>query len=148
MKTRNGFVSNSSSSSFVIAVKKSDACEHCGRRDPDILALIEKYPWYGDDTCINDIGKEGALEELRVQYTMTEEALEPIREKLDQYGDEYTIASMDLGYHNNELWEIFNSAVKNKTIEIVFDEEGRYEGEDNGFNGYLGCDYGFSKFHG
>jgi len=41
MKTRNGFVSNSSSSSFIIAIKNNNiACPCCGRKDPDLVDLI------------------------------------------------------------------------------------------------------------
>jgi hypothetical protein len=42
MKIRNGFVSNSSSASFVVAVKSYTPCPTCGRRDDSFLDLIEK----------------------------------------------------------------------------------------------------------
>jgi hypothetical protein len=40
MKTRNGFVSNSSSTSFVIAAKKSEPCACCGYWAGDIISLM------------------------------------------------------------------------------------------------------------
>ena len=43
MKTRNGFISNSSSTSFIVAVKTDiNKCEHCGRSDPSFFDLIEQ----------------------------------------------------------------------------------------------------------
>ena len=50
MKAREGFVSNSSSTSFIVAVRKDiNACPHCGRKDPDILELIEQMSYTNDD---------------------------------------------------------------------------------------------------
>ena len=42
MKTRTGFVSNSSSSSFILAlrVKPSSYCSHCGRSDSNFLDMV------------------------------------------------------------------------------------------------------------
>lgn len=45
MKIRSGFVSNSSSTSFIVGLrkKKSEPCPHCGRSDPDFIdAYIER----------------------------------------------------------------------------------------------------------
>lgn len=41
MKYRTGFVSNSSSSSFIIAVKQSKKCKECGRADPNFFDFVE-----------------------------------------------------------------------------------------------------------
>ena len=41
MKTRNGFVSNSSTSSFLIAIKKPEVCPHCGCTPIDFLKTLQ-----------------------------------------------------------------------------------------------------------
>ena len=44
MKTRSGFVSNSSSSSFVIGIpREAEPCPHCGRGGDDLLQILENY---------------------------------------------------------------------------------------------------------
>jgi hypothetical protein len=59
MKIRSGFVSNSSSTSFVIGYKESVPCPHCGRKDPDIIALIERNSSYAsDDTRVERQGPD------------------------------------------------------------------------------------------
>jgi hypothetical protein len=42
MKYRNGFVSNSSSNSFIIAYKKGKTCEYCGHNSISLIEFIEK----------------------------------------------------------------------------------------------------------
>jgi len=41
MKTRQGFVSNSSSSSYVVALRQDTPCKHCGRSDINFLDYLE-----------------------------------------------------------------------------------------------------------
>ena len=64
MKIRNGFVSNSSSSSFVVAIKKNDGevCPHCGRGTPNLLKIIEEKSNYGGETEIDGVGIDAVLE--------------------------------------------------------------------------------------
>ncbi len=65
MKIRKGFVSNSSSSSFILAISKGSVCEHCGRKDISIDKLeylIESKNNHGNDYSFlsneNDIKEE------------------------------------------------------------------------------------------
>ena len=62
MKIRQGFVSNSSSSSFIIAISKesSEKCEHCGRGGTSLLKFFTDDfggSYYGnDDSVLNATG--------------------------------------------------------------------------------------------
>ena len=66
MKIRLGFVSNSSSSSYIIAVRQqSECCATCGRGDPDILEIIANYEGIGDDTSMDTHGLSEVVERFR-----------------------------------------------------------------------------------
>lgn len=57
MKTRSGFVSNSSSSSFIIAIKPS-VCQHCGNGSPFyglLQSLLTRTTDYSDDSCAHTV---------------------------------------------------------------------------------------------
>ena len=63
MKSRDSFVSNSSSTSFILAFKNNPKCKHCGRSDPDLADLMEaldRYD-YSDRTHIKKIIKNNIL---------------------------------------------------------------------------------------
>ena len=72
MKIRYGFVSNSSSTSFVLAIKQNkNACPCCGRSDPDLLDLIQNRAAYGGETEVLD--------------NTFEEVLATLQKSLDEY---------------------------------------------------------------
>jgi len=48
MKSRISFVSNSSSTSYIISFKNNDKCQCCGRSDPDFSDMIESV---ADHSC-------------------------------------------------------------------------------------------------
>jgi hypothetical protein len=54
MKIRNGFVSNSSSSSFILHVKNVKPCKHCGNKGADISQIFKNGNRYSD----NEVGLE------------------------------------------------------------------------------------------
>lgn len=69
MKIRTGFVSNSSSSSFVIAFDESkfELCPHCGRKDQSIIDLIERSEYDNNDTKVVWQDPEDKLKDLKQQ---------------------------------------------------------------------------------
>ena len=100
MKTRNGFVSNSSSSSFVIAVKRNDRCVHCGRKDPDFIDEVEKRSLgLVSDTAVADIGIEGILYGKRVVDCWNDDRLKDLEEKMNKMETELTAVKKE----NQEL---------------------------------------------
>ena len=65
MKVRTGFVSNSSSSSYVIKLIKSEPCPTCGRSNPNIVDHIQGRSYYYDDeTGVDYDSKEAVLKDI------------------------------------------------------------------------------------
>ena len=72
MKIRNGFVSNSSSSSFIVAVNPKEKCPHCGRSSMNIVDVLASTDWCNDTELkwtnptefINELEKEIEKEQL------------------------------------------------------------------------------------
>jgi len=85
MKTRTGFVSNSSTSSYIIACKPSDICPHCGRSDPDFIGLLTELAQmndqYSDDTQVIHPDADEVLENIQREIKGYEEdKMESFRE--------------------------------------------------------------------
>ena len=138
MKTRNGFVSNSSSSSFIIAIRKqgikklTKPCSCCGITHIHLLSFIQEcYKDYGNSECseivadtkeriINkwkeDLGYSSLSEEAKV------ERIEYLENKISKYNEKkWDVAWIQIGYHDAILNTLWGDMVKNKTIEIIED---------------------------
>jgi len=69
MKVRQMFVSNSSSSSYIIAYKTGDRCEHCGRSDVDLAKMFKgNINAYCDDTKLIAKGLQEITDRLEDSY--------------------------------------------------------------------------------
>ena len=122
MKIRNGFVSNSSSSSFVLAIRKSESCPHCGRKDLDILKLIEESGSYDEESCIKSQGHKSVLKKLEERCKEwyddnVEEKLENYRKEIAKYPakDGWDIAIVDISYISLAN-EVLKQAVQSGSI--------------------------------
>jgi hypothetical protein len=125
MKIRNGFISNSSSSSFVIAYKEDKTpCPHCKRVDSEIDSL-KTVANNDEEGGWTDMGKEEILERLSedIMCADNDEDEKKIIKK-----NENKISKLELeGYKFAEVSSSINNCSienlirKNKKIIIIID---------------------------
>jgi hypothetical protein len=113
MKIRNGFVSNSSSSSFLVIIKPAKRCEYCGLKAPDLLSkMAYATTTYSDDTRTIAIGKKDILHYLKPYHD--NELVELVKAAVLQPDEE--LAYVAISYHDQELNELVNNS---KEIQIL-----------------------------
>jgi hypothetical protein len=124
MKNRIGFVSNSSSTSYIVAFKQGEPCPHCGRRDPNLVDWFEKQASgsYSDDTAIEETTKEGIFHEIEDWYSGEDnERLEEIKRDINSYSDEWQIMMIKISYHDSVTKTILDNMVAAGNVKIIRD---------------------------
>jgi hypothetical protein len=111
MKTRRNLVSNSSSTSFIMAVQKDqNKCKTCGRSDPCITKMIEDTEDYSDDTSIHGYGYEAVMHNLECNDWRNEDYQKELISKVKEYESkkDWLVFQCGVSYHADHI---------NKTIE-------------------------------
>jgi hypothetical protein len=136
MKTRQGFVSNSSSSSFVIALRPdSDVCPHCGRSDPNFMDIVEAIGARSDGCEQTEMHARG-MEQLRnwVHRHVMEEKWETEENKLEwqkvlkvaekAVAKGYEVAHIEVSYHDEATRDMFHDLLARKKLYLLWNSEG------------------------
>ena len=122
MKIRNGFVSNSSSSSFLIAIKKekNNPCPCCGRKDFsfDFLDLIRNSR--DDETEVKANGKY-IKDKIGEHIGQFETDILNSIEKHEKSDDcnKYELALLDISYSDYAILHIMDNMEKSGAIKIL-----------------------------
>jgi hypothetical protein len=113
MKIRTGFISNSSSSSFIIAYKKErNVCSRCGRSDPNIIQILREMNSKYEDTELRIEGKKEVIEYIKENWSNeTEKVIKKIENTKNM-----EIALIYISYHDTVLRKLLKSC---KDIKIL-----------------------------
>jgi len=133
MKTRQGFVSNSSSTSFIVALK-SDAkpCPHCGRKDPNFLDLVEHLGNINPDDYETTKIRQRGVDNIKEKNPDFDS---------DWYGDEHRstlieslevgrlaekkgmeVAFIEISYHDESTGNTFRDLVDRGSIVVIWSD--------------------------
>ena len=126
MKIRNGFVSNSSSSSFVVAVKKNEVCPTCHRSDGSFLIRFSKDVDDYESSRVMAEEVEEIVESLKDNYGNDfETVVGPeglLRSILKSYVENgFNVAYIRISYHDDGLNQEFQSLKDSKRLVVLHD---------------------------
>ena len=139
MKTRSGFVSNSSSSSFIVAVKKQEPCPHCKRTDVNFLDIIDTIgKGQSDSYEATQLHARGAME-VYTQITTMLDSWTDAKEKkewasrlgkwIDAEEKGYEIGYFEMSYHDDSTSTLLDSLKWSGTVKVLWGEHCSEESE-------------------
>jgi hypothetical protein len=118
MKIRNGFVSNSSSTSFVIAYKECDPCKHCGRSDLNIIDLIKNSDDGNGDTSVDASGYKNVINDID---WLDSDDYDNICIEMDKLKSEgYEFARISISHSDYTLESILHNQEKAGSLKILY----------------------------
>ena len=133
MKIRDGFVSNSSSSSYIIAFKKErQTCPHCGRIDPDVETMFETNLDYNEEKpVIFSCGFEEVFNDMKNWFDIGNEQYPCVPKQFARFwkicflmddlaAEGFKVAHISIPYRDGHTFDILKSA---SNARIVFDLE-------------------------
>lgn len=133
MKTRNGFISNSSSTSFIAALKTDTSpCPHCGRSDPDLFDIVDNLgninPNGYETTKLRCRGVEGLEDKLvdRFGFDFSKKEnkeLNLIVERAKRFESlGYKIGYFEVSYHDETTNDIIRGLGLRGTLRVIWDD--------------------------
>jgi len=124
MKMRVGFVSNSSSSSFVLAISPAlvEPCLHCKRKSHLLEAFNNNSNWEETGIISEDVNRiVHYVEEMAGNYgdneTRGQKALDEIGLL---HGDGWQIMLVELSYHDYNARSLLDEEVRNGNVKMIF----------------------------
>jgi hypothetical protein len=116
MKRRSGFVSNSSSSSFIVAVKRdTDVCKHCGRGGEDLLKTIEAM-LSGCESEIDRRGSDDVIKYIKDGWFDEKESEKIVKSIEEKASEGYEVVSISVDYNDESA---FNYIETNKDVVVL-----------------------------
>jgi len=120
VKIRTNFISNSSSTSYIIAIGPESKCPSCGRSDIDIVRLIECAKSYNyEETEIKATGKKEVLDYINDGW-YDSETKDKMLLKVREVDDNKDIVLLSISYHN----PVLNSIIQNSKNIIILNSQG------------------------
>lgn len=117
MKIRNGFVSNSSSSSFIIDIKDTSPCPTCGRKGITLETIREMVD-KDYDGSIYAVGVEDVLAHVKRSWYFEEDE-DRDKEVIEKIKAASNPICLSISYHNEYLIDLLND---DNDIEVLYGE--------------------------